>query len=70
MRGFKWLLAILVILAFFVSDVYASIVLKVLVVNPSETQKRTIPFKAYLPKEVKPEDIIAVSYTHLTLPTN
>ena len=35
-----------------------SIVLKILVVNPSETESQTIPVKIYLPKEVSPKDII------------
>jgi hypothetical protein len=36
----------------------ANVVIKALVVNPSETQTRRVPFKSYLPKEVKPENII------------
>lgn len=35
-----------------------NIVLKALLVNPSQTQKKFLPFKAYLPQEVKPEDIL------------
>lgn len=36
----------------------ASIILKTMVVNPSKTKTQTAVFKAYLPKEVKPEDIV------------
>lgn len=32
--------------------------LKMIVANPSETEVKTIPVKFYLPKEIKPEDII------------
>lgn len=35
-----------------------NIVLKALLVNPSKTQNKVFPFKAYLPQETKPEDII------------
>lgn len=40
------------------SVVYANIVVRSLVVNTSETQKRRIPFKSYLPKEIKPENVV------------
>lgn len=36
----------------------ANIVVRAAVINPSQTQKRTIPFKSYLPKEIKPEHIV------------
>lgn len=36
----------------------ASIVLKIMAVNPSNEQVQTVPVKAYLPKEIKPEDIV------------
>ena len=36
----------------------ANIVVRSLVVNPSPTQKRKVPFRSYLPKEIKPEDVI------------
>jgi len=39
-------------------NVEASIVLKVIGVNPSPTHTQKIPMKVYLPKEVKPENII------------
>lgn len=35
-----------------------NIVLKALLINPSQTQKKFLPFKAFLPQEVKPENII------------
>ena len=35
----------------------ASIVLKTMVVNPSQTKTQTAVLKAYLPKEAKPEDV-------------
>ncbi len=35
-----------------------SVILKILVVNPSRTETQAIPVKVYLPKEVTPEDII------------
>ncbi|MFH1245736.1 MAG: hypothetical protein V1662_04550 [Candidatus Omnitrophota bacterium] len=37
---------------------YASVKIKMLVANPSDTEARTIPVKSYLPKGVQPEDII------------
>ncbi|MFH1846335.1 MAG: hypothetical protein ABH869_02125 [Candidatus Omnitrophota bacterium] len=37
---------------------YGSVVLKAIVINPSKTQQRDVPFKAYLPKEVRPEHIM------------
>ncbi|MFH1798444.1 MAG: hypothetical protein ABH844_03770, partial [Candidatus Omnitrophota bacterium] len=37
---------------------YGSIILKAILVNPSATQVRDVPFKAYLPKEAKPENIL------------
>ena len=43
---------------FLVNNAHASIVLKVLAANPSAEQVQKVPVKVYLPKEVKPEDII------------
>ena len=37
---------------------YGSIILKAIIINPSETQTKVVPFKAYLPKEARPEDIL------------
>jgi hypothetical protein len=36
----------------------ASVILKILATNPSQSHTRQIPVKVYLPKEAKPEDII------------
>ena len=36
----------------------ANIVVRALVVNTSATQKKKIPFKSYLPKEIKPENVV------------
>ena len=36
----------------------ASVVLKMLVANPSETESQSVPVKIYLPKEVSPKDIL------------
>ncbi len=36
----------------------ASVVLKMLVANPSETDNQSVPVKVYLPKEVSPKDIL------------
>jgi hypothetical protein len=43
---------------FFSNDADANIVMKVLAVNPSKEQSQTVPVKAYLPKEVKPENVV------------
>jgi hypothetical protein len=36
----------------------ANIVVRALVVNPSASIKRKVPFRSYMPKEVKPENIV------------
>lgn len=41
----------------FIIPVYANIVLKVMVINPSREQSQSVPVKVYLPKETKPEDV-------------
>lgn len=38
-------------------NVYANIVVRAVLVNPS-TQKRVIPFKSILPKEIKPDNVV------------
>lgn len=38
-------------------NVYANIIVRAVLVNPS-SQKRAIPFKSILPKEIKPENIV------------
>ncbi|MFA5315394.1 MAG: hypothetical protein WC409_05595 [Candidatus Omnitrophota bacterium] len=39
-------------------DAMANIVVRAAVVNPSQTQSRKVPFKSYLPKEIKPENVV------------
>ncbi|HAJ56362.1 MAG TPA: hypothetical protein DCL35_01170 [Candidatus Omnitrophica bacterium] len=52
-----WIIALL--LTFWLAyDVSASIVVRAVVVNPSASQKRTVPFRSFLPKEIKPENIV------------
>ncbi|MDD5020284.1 MAG: hypothetical protein PHS61_07715 [Candidatus Omnitrophica bacterium] len=46
------------VLCFLPSAVEANIVVRAAVVNPSHTQSRKVPFKSYLPKEIKPENIV------------
>lgn len=41
-----------------ISDAYANIVIRAVLVNPSAAQKRKVPFRSYLPKEVKPENVL------------
>lgn len=54
----KSIIAIALLLFFCVSEAFANIVVRSLVVNPSPSQKRKVPFRSYLPKEVKPENVI------------
>ena len=49
---------LLSLLLFFIGSANASIVLKLLIVNPSDEQPQILPIKVYLPKETKPEDVI------------
>jgi len=42
---------------YFTPPAWANIILKVMIVNPSKEQVQRVPLKAYLPKEVKPEDV-------------
>ena len=59
-RKFTNILAITVfLLAFFLLAAEASIILKVLAVNPSKDQVQKIQVKTYLPKETKPEDVLS-----------
>lgn len=46
------------VLCFLSAVAEANIVVRAAVVNPSATQKRKVPFKSYLPKEIKPENIV------------
>jgi hypothetical protein len=50
--------SVFLFLSFLVELAEANIVVRALVVNPSATQKRKVPFKSYLPKEVKPENVV------------
>jgi hypothetical protein len=52
------LTAILFFLSLFASLSEASIVLKVVAVNPSKDQRQKVQVKAYLPKETKPGDVM------------
>jgi len=60
----KWIVLITLILLWtmdcglWTTESQASIVLKTVVVNPSQTKTQAALLKAYLPKEVKPEDIV------------
>lgn len=58
MKKILCLAVFLIALSVFVSSSFAGIVLKVLAVNPSKTEKQSVSVKAYLPKEVKPEDVV------------
>ena len=59
----KWTILITLILlggmgsGLWTNYAHASIVLKTMVVNPSQTKTQTAVLKAYLPKEAKPEDV-------------
>lgn len=46
------------VFCFLSSDAFANIVLRAIVANPSKATKRTIPFRAVLPKEIKPENVV------------
>lgn len=52
------LLLSLSFLFIFTTSTYASIVLKLVVVNPSDEEVQVMPVKVYLPKETKPENVI------------
>ncbi len=53
----RWVIA-LVLFLWAASYVEANIVIRAIIINPNETTKRKVPFKSYLPKEVKPENIV------------
>lgn len=53
----RWIVLIILTLLW-ANQAQASIVLKTVVVNPSRTKTQTAVLKAYLPKEVKPEDVV------------
>ncbi|MFH1441631.1 MAG: hypothetical protein ABIH18_06305 [Candidatus Omnitrophota bacterium] len=48
---------ILAQISVFKISAYANIVLKVMIINPSQDQAQSVPVKVYLPKETKPEDV-------------
>lgn len=56
----KWLISILIAvsLCLWAGQSEGNIVLKTLVVNPSKTKTQKAILKAYLPREVKPEDVV------------
>ncbi len=49
---------VVLLLLFFAAEAHANIVIRALIINPSEEHERSVPFKTYLPKEVKPENVI------------
>lgn len=58
MKKNKLLILSIFLIMLLLGKAEASIVLKIMAVNPSKEQIQTVPVKAYLPKETKPEDII------------
>ncbi|MDO8536203.1 MAG: hypothetical protein Q7S30_04265 [Candidatus Omnitrophota bacterium] len=58
MKKIFWLFIFITILSVLTSNSYAGIVLKVFAANPSKTEKQPVAVKAYLPKEIKPEDVV------------
>ncbi len=52
------ILCLLVSMNLFTSASWAAVKLKLMVVNPSDKEKQTIPVKHYLPKEVSKEDVL------------
>ncbi|MFB3918434.1 MAG: hypothetical protein ACE14U_00010 [Candidatus Velamenicoccus archaeovorus] len=47
----------------------ANIVVRATVANPSPTERRTVPFKSYLPKEIKPENIVEMGDLNIAYDT-
>lgn len=58
MKKNKLLILSIFLIILLLGKAEASIVLKIMAVNPSKEQIQTVPVKAYLPKETKPEDIV------------
>ncbi len=58
MKKVAWLIIFIAVFSFYIQNSYAGIVLKVFAANPSKAEKQTVTVKAYLPKEVKPEDVV------------
>jgi len=42
----------------FPAEIYANVILKLVAANPSKGQTQKVMLKAYLPKEIKPEDVV------------
>jgi len=47
----------------------ANITVRATVVNPSQTERRIVPFKSYLPKEIKPENILEMGDLNIAYDT-
>lgn len=62
MKRFKSIILILMIIMFGIcllpKDSFANVVIKVIAINPSKDQTQRVPLKAFLPKEIKPENIV------------
>ncbi|MEA3561001.1 MAG: hypothetical protein U9R31_04435 [Candidatus Omnitrophota bacterium] len=63
MKNLRTKLAVLILLAggmflFLAGQAECGVVLKTMIVNPSKTKTQEALLKAYLPREVKPEDIV------------
>ncbi len=58
-REFIKFLVVFILLFISSGNAQANIVMKVISVNPSKQQSQNVQVKSYLPKEVKPEDIIS-----------
>ena len=54
----KPILFLFLVFAFFVKPLEASVVMKLIGINPSETRDRKVVLKAYLPEEIEPENVI------------
>jgi len=50
--------SVILLLLFFAAEAHANIVIRALIVNPSEEHERSVPFKSYLPKEIKPDNVV------------
>lgn len=51
-------IATLILALCFATEAFANIVMRAAVVNPSSVQKRKVPFRFLLPKEIKPEHVV------------
>ena len=59
-HGIKYCVPLILFLIFPIFPAHAdnSIILKLVVANPSKGQNQKVPLKAFLPREIKPEDVI------------